>query len=81
MRKSIDDINAQVLRTIPLVPISQSDSPISPTASVGAARQCANSMNELMVRIGFPMGWLAASCNYDARTIWWPATFCFHRCS
>jgi hypothetical protein len=56
-----NDINAQPLWPVALVPIAQRKRSRSPTTTVSTTRKLANGVNELMLRICLPMDRFAAT--------------------
>ena len=71
--KRADDVHAAVLGQILLVAVAERHDARFPAAAPFAAAERAGAMNELMMRIGFPVRRLAAAGDDDARAVLRPA--------
>ena len=77
MRKPIDNVDTQVLRKILLIAIAKRNRARFPAATLIAAWQRADGMNELMVGVSFPMRRFASSCHDHAWPVLWTFPFYF----
>src|ERR1700689_5341514 len=69
MRKSIDYVDTEITPLILLVAIAKRNGAGFPAAAVIAATEGADGMDELMMRVGFPMRRLTTSGDHDAGPI------------
>src|SRR5208282_892833 len=69
MRKPIVNIHAQVAGPVAAVAVPQPHGPVPPAAAIGATTQSPIRMNELVVRIGFPVGRFTPAGQDDTGTI------------
>src|SRR6266566_9183322 len=67
--QAIDDIHASMFWPVLFIAITQGNTARAPATAVGATRKRANGVDELVVRVGFPMRRFASACNDNARTI------------
>src|SRR3989442_2081823 len=73
------DVHAEVCWLVFFIAVSQRNDSRAPTAAAGTTGKHADRMNELVVRVCFPMWRVTTAPNHNARTILAPSRFCFHR--
>jgi len=64
--KFVRYVQAEILRPVPSITVTQRLDAIPPAAALGATSQGSIGVNELVVRVGFPVGRFTGTRNYDA---------------
>jgi hypothetical protein len=69
-----------MFRPVARIAIPKGKNPVFPTASMRAAGQSAIGVNELVMRIGFPVRRFTTAGDYDAGAVGWPSRMRFDGC-